>query len=184
MALSKNTYVTILCLAFLYSVMKSYLNVLDEPTTFEEIVLTQSGIFPSITFCQLDWSEDEFNTMEDIMDAINTREETDYFTALFYHFGKGTKPFHYDIRNFSVLSSELNVTYREVWSHGVQMQDGGINLLTLCTTLNFPFVSSPPKQGTYGVKELQRICLKFFILLQLTIGNINNQKPIWLWSFC
>ena len=46
MALSKNAYIAVLCLAFFYSVLKSYLNVLDEPTTFEEYVDHKAAFLP------------------------------------------------------------------------------------------------------------------------------------------
>ena len=69
MALSKNAYIAVLCLAFLYSVFMSYLNVLQEPTTFEEYVDHKAASLPSITFCNRQWFEDEFETFEDIMDA-------------------------------------------------------------------------------------------------------------------
>ena len=126
----------------------SYLNVLDEPTTFEETVLTHASTFPSITFCQRDWAADKFETIEDIMDAIKNTMDNHIDTAQFYLVGKGDN-FLYDLKNSSIISSKLNVSFGEVWSHAPHVQDWGS--IAICTTLHFPFVLTPPKQGTYGV---------------------------------
>ena len=151
MALSKNTYIAILCLAFLYSVLMSYLNLLDEPTTFEETVLTHIASLPSLTFCQRQWSHDDFEKMEDIMDAIQSTKENHY-VARFSLFGKGVDFKSFDLKNSTELSVELNTTFDEVWSHGAHMQYDWPNCLVICTTLNLPFLKSPPNQGLYQVR--------------------------------
>ena len=46
MVLLKNTYIAILCLAFGYSILKSYQNILKEPTAFQESVLTNVTFAP------------------------------------------------------------------------------------------------------------------------------------------
>ena len=53
MALSKNAYIAVLCLAFLYSVFMSYLNVLQEPTTFEEYVDHKAASLPRYFYALL-----------------------------------------------------------------------------------------------------------------------------------
>ena len=153
MSLSKNVYIAILCLAFLYSMLKSYLNVLDEPTTFEETVVPNAGSMPSLTFCQRDWYNDKFETMEDIMDEIENVKENHVSQAMIYTFGKGTEDHKtYYLKNSSLLSSELNISFDEVWSHSAHMQTcGRPYCLIICTTLNIPFISTPPKQGEYEV---------------------------------
>ena len=51
MSHSKNLYVTILAIAFIYNAFRSYFKILEEPTTFEETELKYSARFPSVTFC-------------------------------------------------------------------------------------------------------------------------------------
>ena len=147
MALSKNAYIAVLCLAFLYSVFMSYLNVLQEPTTFEEYVDHKAASLPSITFCNRQWFEDEFETFEDIMDAINDTQINHYSAQVLYA-GKGLPTWTViDLTNASMLQSELNLTMDEVWSHGPHMQYDWPNCLIICTTLNLPFIKAPPEQG-------------------------------------
>ena len=90
------------------------------------------------------------------MDAIETTKDEHYF-ARFSLFGKGVKFKSYDLKNSTVLSSELNTTFADVWSHGAHMQYDWPNCLIICTTLNLPFLNSPPSQGLYQVGNFQII---------------------------
>ena len=148
MALSKNTYVAILCLAFLYSIIRSYLNVLEEPTTFEETIDYTVTSLPSITFCNRQWTKDNFTTFEDVLKAIEETKKNHWVRV--YHIGKGLKDgFYHVLTNATVLQTQLNLTYDEVWNFTPHMQFAWPKCLIICTTLNLPFIQSPPVQGIY-----------------------------------
>ena len=149
MALSKNTYVAILCLAFSYSVFRSYMNLLDEPTTFEESISHEVASLPSITFCNRQWSEDNFKTFEDVMNAIEETKKNHFVRVQHTGRGLGSKGFYYVLTNATILQTKLNLTFEEVWNFAPHMQSEWPECLIICTTLNLPFITSPPDQGMY-----------------------------------
>ena len=124
MALSKNTYVAILVLAFLYSVIRSYMNLLGEPTTFEESISHEVASLPSITFCNRQWSEDSFKTFEDVMDAIEETKKNHFARVQYSGKGMGLV-FYYVLTNATILQTKLNLTFDEVWNFAPHMQSTG-----------------------------------------------------------
>ena len=153
MALSKNTYVAILVLAFLYSVIRSYMNLLDEPTTFEESISHEVASLPSITFCNRQGSEDSFKTFEDVMDAIEETKKNHFARVQYSGKGMGLV-FYYVLTNATILQTKLNLTFDEVWNFAPHMQSTGPQSFIICTTLNLPFISSPPDQGLYEIEMI------------------------------
>ena len=66
----KALYMSCLFAWFLYEVITSYMNVLEEPTSFEENE-KEFPTFPSVTICPREESLDNFTTFNDVMKAIN-----------------------------------------------------------------------------------------------------------------
>ena len=84
MALSKQMYIGMLVLIFMYSIIMSYLHVLEEPTAFEETELEFHATFPSFTLCKRSWSMDGYTSFDNATQAIN-----DYYDQLniWYYLG-------------------------------------------------------------------------------------------------
>ena len=129
----------------------SYMNVLSEPTTFVETILPKIASLPSLTFCQRQNIPDDFETIEDIMDAIEETKTRHYF-AMFYAQGKGVESNYYDLKNETILESALNLSYPEVWTHAPHVQHDLPYSMIICTTLNLPFIKSPPYNGYLGIR--------------------------------
>ena len=69
MKISKKLYISCLVVALLYSIITSYLFILEEPTSFEETVAFEAS-FPSLTICKRQWWADNFITFLDVMEEI------------------------------------------------------------------------------------------------------------------
>ena len=65
----KKLYISCLLVAFLYSIITSYLFILEEPTSFEETVRFEAS-FPSLTICRRQWRADNLITFLDVMEEI------------------------------------------------------------------------------------------------------------------
>ena len=66
---SKKLYILCLLVALLYSIITSYLNILEESTSFEETVGFEAS-FPSLTICRRQWKADNLTTFLDLMEEI------------------------------------------------------------------------------------------------------------------
>ena len=69
MNISKKLYILCLLVALLYSIITSYLFILEEPTSFEETVAFDAS-FPTLTICKRKWWADNFITFLDVMEEI------------------------------------------------------------------------------------------------------------------
>ena len=134
MFLSKRLYILVLCIAFFYAVLKSYLNVLMEPSTFQERVVSMYGTLPSLTYCPNILEKDTFKTIEDISEAISNNEK-DRIAFLKYFASNIEHNVNIDITNSSVLQ-DYNTSLNYVWQSGVMVDFRSPHPITLCTTLN------------------------------------------------
>ena len=81
------------------------------------------------------------------MEAIKDTQETHYYAQVVYA-GKGLSIWPTIVlTNVSMVKSELNLTMDQIWSHAPHMQYDWPNCLIICSTLNLPFITQPPKQG-------------------------------------
>ena len=81
----KKLYISCLLVAFFYSIITSYLFILEEPTSFEETVAFEAS-FPSLTICRRQWEMDDLTTFLDAMQEI--REFHRLVEATLIHAGK------------------------------------------------------------------------------------------------
>ena len=65
----KKLYISCLLVALFYSIITSYLFILEEPTSFEETVVFEAS-FPSLTICRRQWWADNLVTFLDLMEEI------------------------------------------------------------------------------------------------------------------
>ena len=65
----KKLYISCLLVALLYSIITSYLFILEEPTSFEETVGYDAS-FPSFTICRRQFWPDNLITFLDLMEEI------------------------------------------------------------------------------------------------------------------
>ena len=65
----KKLYISCLLVALLYSIITSYLFILEEPTSFEENVAFEAS-FPSLTICRRELWADNLITFLDLMEEI------------------------------------------------------------------------------------------------------------------
>ena len=161
MEVVRKVYILILCSAFAYGVLKSYVYMLEEHTTFEESTLKNHGILPSLTFCVNQYKADNFTQIEDVLNAIERGK--DMVSGHLRFIGHGLQPEKLDIKNVSVLSKLFNVTLDELWSYGVNVNSKPPFPIGVCTTLNLPFIKAPNKTSdiTLDVKIHQDYYLPY-----------------------
>ena len=85
----------------------------NEPTTFEERTIKNQGSLPSITFCE-DSEDDDFTTMQDILDAMDKIKNKS--NAYISFMGKGIDYEKVDLKDSTALSNRFNVTLNDIWS--------------------------------------------------------------------
>ena len=66
----KKLYASCLLVAFLYSIITSYLFILEEPTSFDETEIAFEASFPSLTICRRQWTADNLITFLNLMEEI------------------------------------------------------------------------------------------------------------------
>ena len=152
----KSLYILCLFFVFAYSIIKSLLYFLEQPTTFEENELEYSSSFPSLTLCFRQFEPDNFTTFQDIMQRIQDVETGGFIDGLLVITGKGVKRSFFDLRNKSVVEKEFNTDFDDVWVYSAIVQDEITNSIIICLTLNLPFIDSP-KQGGYVVSNNQNV---------------------------
>ena len=99
----KSLYILCLFFVFAYSIIKSLLYFLEQPTTFEENELEYSSSLPSLTLCFRQFEPDNFTTFQDIMQRIQDVETGGFIDGLLVITGKGVKRSFFDLRNKSVV---------------------------------------------------------------------------------
>ena len=151
--MSRKVYLSILLCSLTYFIFRSYLNLLSEPTIFEEIQVENEATFPSLTICarKMDNFQDNFTDFNDVMEALRELKQNG-FNARFEHVGKGVEKEILSLKNQSILASKFNTSLEEVWNFGVVVQPWAPppKQLIFCVTLNVPTILKAPKQG-HGV---------------------------------
>ena len=145
MATSRKIYRALLICTFMFTIIRSYLKVLDEPTTFKEIEKRYYSTFPSVTICPRQWKKDTLKTFDDMNKAIENLKARTF--ATFGIDGLGIERKDFDLKNSAVLQNEFDQTLDAVWTTSAIMQPDYGLYLTPCITLNVPFIK-PPRQGT------------------------------------
>ena len=87
---SRKVYFGILLVAFLYSISRSYMNVLEEHTTIEETKRAHNATFPSFTFCVADGEADNLTSLKELDQEIHKFFE-DKISAFLTIYGLGLK---------------------------------------------------------------------------------------------
>lgn len=141
MEVSRKIYIVILSSAFAYAILKSYFNLLEEHTTFEESTLKNHGILPSLTLCVNQHQADNFTRIEDVSNAVEL--EKNRSSGFIRFIGHGLEPEKLDLKNVTILYQHFDVTHEEVWSYGVHVSSKSPFPIVLCTTLNLPFIKAP-----------------------------------------
>ena len=145
MATSRKIFRAFLICTFMFTIIRSYINVLNEPTAFEETEKRYHATFPSITICPRQWEKDTHKAFDGLMKAIENLKARTY--ATFGIDGLGIERKEFDLRNSAVLQNEFNQSLDSVWTTSAIVQPDYGTYLTPCITLNVPFIK-PPKQGT------------------------------------
>ena len=143
MKVLRKIYIIILCSAFAFAILKSYIYILEEHTTFEENTLKNHGILPSLTLCVNQYKADNFTQIEEVGKAIE--QAKNMISAQIRFIGHGLQPEKLDLKNVSVLSNMFHVSFDEVWSYGVHVSSKPPFPIAVCTTLNLPFINAPNK---------------------------------------
>ena len=151
MNLFKKSYIFALTLIFFYYLVQSYLDVLQEHTTFEESIDRGQILLPSITFCPRQWDPDNFTTFEQIMDKIQRIKCQS--EAYLRYIGKGisSQALPIDLLDEKEVA-KFNKSLDEMWSYGAMIQPDRQYALILCTTLNLHFIQTRPKFGSIQIK--------------------------------
>ena len=151
---SRKLYLSILLCSLTYFIFRSYLNLLSEPTIFEEIQVEHEATFPSLTICarKMDHFQDNFTDFIDVMEALKELKENG-FNARLEHFGKGVDKEMLSWKNQSMIVTKFNTSLKEIWNFGVVIQPWAPppKQLTFCATLNVPQILKAPKQGKYVI---------------------------------
>ena len=139
----RNLYVFTLCLVFFYGVYKSLMKMRAEPTTFEEEIIKKRGSLPSITFCEDTRKVNDFQTMEDVLNAI---DQIKYIpNTQLYYTGKGVKYEIWDLKNSTVLKEKFKVDFDQVWNFVATVSQFRGGNIMICTSLNMSFLQLPSK---------------------------------------
>ena len=149
MRLMRNFYLHVLIIAFIYSIVKSFLNVLEEPTTFEETLIAHNATFPSLTICIRDGRPDNFTTFLNLENYLNTyfEQQIDGYVK---KYGLGVQTEVIDLKNASILAQKFALDLDYVWEISAAISSYGDNPITPCITLNVPFLGAPT-QGIHFV---------------------------------
>ena len=83
----RKAYLSILIVGFMYSIVRSYMNVLEEHTTVEETKRSYNASFPSFTFCVADGHYDLTTIAEVDREIRKFFEEKVSAFLLFYGLG-------------------------------------------------------------------------------------------------
>ena len=151
MSLYRKLYTLLLCLAFLYALLMSFLNVLDEPTTIEERMFKNQGTLPSVTFCESNLqSLDNFTSFANLMQAIDDVKNKDEI-SLFYE-GIDDYRLVIDLKNVTMVNEQFGIELNKVLQYGVTMQPEYPHRLIICTILNLGFIKKPPSEGKINVQ--------------------------------
>ena len=134
----------LLCIAFLYAIIMSYLHI-QRDSTFEESIEYNQGTLPSITFCRIQGSKTHYQTFEDVVAALNEFESRINANVYFYDETK------VNLMNSSTTESYYNVSYDDIWSFGVTVNENSPYALQPCATLNLGFLKKPEKKGDVKV---------------------------------
>ena len=155
MFVSKRLYISLLCIGFFYAILKSYLNVLKEPSTFQERTINNYGTLPSITFCPNNIEKDNFETIQDIPKAIKSIEE-ERTAFLKYYASNIEDSVNIDITDSSTLQDSYNTSVNNVWESGVMVDFRSPHPITICTTLNLGKMHSVMKHLFHQIAH--RVC--------------------------
>ena len=142
----KALYMSCLFAWFLYEVITSYMNVLEEATSFEENE-KEFATFPSVTVCPREESLDNFTTFDDVMKAINLFDKS--INAWFSIEGINVVRERFDLRNQEELFKGFNASLEETWKTSAVIQYDYQNAIIPCVTLNVPF--GPVQKGILNV---------------------------------
>ena len=150
MLASRNMYVSSLLALLSFSILKSYLNLSNEPTTFETTEIEHSASIPSLTICPRQFQPDIFTSFEQIIDALGEAKNGTFY-GLIKSEGKGVINQKLSLIDSEVLKSKFNKTLDEVWTYAAIVEPTFQTSIVICATLNVPFIE-PPKQGYYIVR--------------------------------
>ena len=119
----------------------------NEPTTFEERTIKNQGSLPSITFCE-DSEDDDFTTMQDILDAMDKIKHKS--NAYISFMGKGIDYEKVDLKDSTALSNRFNVTLDDIWSFTATVSQFHVPNIFVCSSANLDFLKVP-EQGRVNV---------------------------------
>ena len=135
---------------FLFEVIISYMNVLEEHTSYEENEKEFYATFPSVTICPREEKLDNFTTFDDVMEAIELFDKK--INAWFNIEGISVERQKFDLRNQDELAKGFNTTLEETWKTSAVIQYDYQNAIIPCVTLNVPF--GPVRKGILNVSQI------------------------------
>ena len=149
---ARKVYICLLISVFLYSIVISFLNVLEEPTTFEEIEIENYATLPSGTFCRRSEKMDTLKTFDDVVNEVNN-----FSSIVFASFSKNDKEALFTTINqdYGILEA-LNTTFEDFWEVSAIIQPEKVDSIIPCITVNFPRIPQP-ERGSYEVSISFRI---------------------------
>ena len=152
---SRQFYIATLFGILLYSLLTSLLYVLEEPTTIEQSSDYEHVAMPSITYCGRQWTPDNFETFEDVMQAINNEKKVGRNYASLRNHGKGIpvlKVWLNDTSDIRKMIKNEPLDLDEIWTYSATIQPDKSNAIIICTTLNLYFLNTPPPSGSIQLK--------------------------------
>ena len=155
MTRSRNIYVTALCIGFISTITRSFLELLEEPTTFQESIEENVVKLPSLTFCERRSPLENFTNFDEVQNKIKTIKHN--YNCTLVHRGLGVNKTYLNLENREHLQKHFNVSKEEVWSNFATMQFREPYGLIICTTLNLHFIKSPPNRGQLWVRTKNQI---------------------------
>ena len=132
----KKAYILILCIAFFVAILVSFLQVQNQPTTYEEKIADGHGMLPSLTICrnQVTFS-DNYDTFEDVMKMIKDFENDVQVVIR-------NVTIDLSLKDEYVLRS-LGTSLDQVWSFSATIFQDEFPTIIPCATMNLEFLEFP-----------------------------------------
>ena len=122
----------------------SFLHIKSD-STFEESIEYNQGTLPSITFCPIEPNKLHFQTLEDIVKALDGLKSK-IVASIFFFDGRAV-----NLKNSTATNLYLNLSQDDLWNFGVTVRENSPYPFDPCATLNLGFIDKPNKQGDIKV---------------------------------
>ena len=141
------------------------MNVLEEPTAFEEVEKRYQATFPSMTVCGKNNGTDTFQTFGDVIKSIERfRRRMDVWVYFRTKNETSREVIKARLKFENNLTDIFNTTYTHVWEWSAIVQPDFLEAIVPCVTVNIPSIG-PVTQGTAFVSKKVTLTTKIKLII-------------------